>query len=76
MSASPSSARGTHNALFNLTSVLRCRSADHPTFAVFFDAAKAYDSVPTELMLSRLVEKGVQGRLLHCVDQGCANSTI
>ena len=28
-------ARGTHNALFNLTSALRSRATDHPSFAVF-----------------------------------------
>ena len=62
-------ARGTHNALRNLTSVLRSRANGHSTLAVFFDATKAYDSLPTELILSRLVEKGVQGRLLHFMDR-------
>ena len=37
-------ARGTLNALFNLTAALRIRTrAGMPTFATFFDAAKSYD---------------------------------
>ena len=61
--------RGTLNALFNLTAALRKRTrAGMPTFATFFDAAKAYDTVPRELMLARLLDKGVAGRLFSAVD--------
>ena len=61
--------RGTLNALFNLAAALRKRTrAGLPTFATFFDAAKAYDTVPRELMLARLLDKGVEGRLFHAVD--------
>ena len=70
-------ARGTLNALFreSLTAALRKRTrAGMPTFATFFDTAKAYDTVPRELMLARILDKGVTGRLFHAVDHLYANA--
>ena len=62
--------RGTHNALFNVTSVLRTRvPAGDPTYACFFDARKAYDTVPREALLARLITKGVTGRMFQAIDQ-------
>jgi len=63
-------ARGTDNALFNLTSVLRTRiPAGLPTYACFFDARKAFDTVPREAMLGRLIAKGVTGKMFKAIDQ-------
>jgi len=63
-------ARGTHEALFNLTSILRERvPAGLPTFACFFDARKAYDTVPRDAMLGRLLAKGVTGKMFKAIDQ-------
>ena len=69
-------ARSTTHALFNVTALLRKRTAANlPTFATFFDAAKAYDTVPHDLLLARLADKGVTGNLFHAVDQLYANAT-
>jgi Reverse transcriptase (RNA-dependent DNA polymerase) len=62
--------RGTLNALFNLSNVVRERiKAKLPTFAFFLDAEKAYDSVDHDALLDRLVAKGVTGRAWRVVDQ-------
>ena len=62
--------RGTLNALFNLTSAVRSRTeAGLPTFACFFDARKAYDTVDHTALLSRLVDKGVTGKMWRMLAQ-------
>ena len=54
--------RGTLKPLQNLLAVVRQRTqATKATYACFFDAAKAYDSVPHTLLLHRLLQCGVVG---------------
>ena len=54
--------RGTLNPLQNLLAVVRQRTqANRATYACFFDAAKAYDSVLHTLLLHRLLQCGVVG---------------
>ena len=53
---------GMLNPLQNLLAVVRQRTqANQATHACFFDAAKAYDSVPHTLLLHRLLQCGVVG---------------
>ena len=56
--------RGTLNPLHNLLAVVRQRTQAKnfkATYACFFDAAKAYDSVPHVLLLHCLLQCGVTG---------------
>ena len=54
--------RGTLNPLQNLLAVVRRRTqANQATYACFFDAAKAYASVPHALLLHRLIQCGIVG---------------
>ena len=62
--------RGTTNALFNLTTLLRQRIPEHkPLFAFFLDARKAFDTVPHAALMAKLAEKGVTGKLWRLIDQ-------
>ena len=62
--------RGTPQALATLMHTIRRRTqAGLPTFACFFDAPKAYDSVPHDLLLYRLLQKGVTGKAFAVVDR-------
>ena len=63
-------ARGTPNALFGLTAVLRDRARRHlTTYAAFFDAQKTYDTVDHTTLMAMLAAKGVTGRLWRLVDR-------
>ena len=63
-------ARGTYDALFGLSGLLRSRARrGMPTFAAFFDAHKAYDTVNHASLLSLLADKGVTGALWRLVDK-------
>ena len=60
--------RGTLNPLHNMLTVVRQRTAaGQLTFACFFDAAKAYDSVPHDLLLHSLIQKGVTGTAFEVI---------
>ena len=64
--------RGTANALFNITTLMRQRiSARKPLFAFFLDARKAFDTVPHAALMAKLAEKGVTGKLWRLIDQMC-----
>ena len=62
--------RGTLNALFNLSTVIRTRKASgQGTYVFFLDAKKAFDTVPHHALLARLHDKGVTGKLWRIIDR-------
>ena len=62
--------RGVLNALHNVVEITRQRHArKQSTYMCFFDAKQAYDSVPHDLLLHRLLQKGVRGKAFAVIDR-------
>ena len=60
--------RGTTNALFNLATLVRQQISNKQGLYVFFlDARKAFDTVPHDALLSRLIDKGVTGKMWRLI---------
>ena len=71
--------RGTMNALFNLSTIVRTRkTAGEGTYVFFLDAKKAFDTVPHHSLLARLRAKGVTGKMWRVIDSmyRSASSTV
>ena len=70
------SKRGTTNALFNLATLVRQRISNKQGLYVFFlDARKAFDTVPHDALLSRLIDKGVTGKMWRLIATMYRNAT-
>ena len=62
--------RGTLDALFNLSTVIRTRkTSGQGTYVFFLDAKKAFDTVPHHALLACLHQKGVTGKLWRIIDR-------
>ena len=60
--------RSCSDHIFTLSSVIQNRSHENkPTFAAFLDMEKAFDRVNRDLLLLRLLEYGIDGKLYNSI---------